>query len=251
MAPGRLTLGWLVGLAALLVVVVTGCGGGGSSTASGRTSAASSTPAPSASSPTAPQGSEKVDTTAEPTGTAPNGGDASGKDVKKHPPLELPTGKPEAGFTKAQRDNAPTADIEVELPGGLTTANTCKGGNISPAIAWRHIPPDVSELAIFAMGVKPVDGKLHFDWAMAGIDPNLSGLKAGEVPKGAVLGRSSEGQDGYSLCPAGAESETYIFALYAVETALKPKTGFDPLAMRMRATRASDQAGLIAATVGG
>jgi phosphatidylethanolamine-binding protein (PEBP) family uncharacterized protein len=227
-----------------LVAVVIGCGGGGSSTAPGTTSAASPTPAPSGSPPAADQQNST------PAADADGAGEP-GKDAKKHPPLKLPAGKPEQGFTKAQRERAPTADIAMALPDGLTTANTCKGANISPAVTWRHLPPGVSELAIFAMSVKPVDGKLKFDWAMAGIDPDLTGLKPGEVPKGAVLGRSSDGHAGYSICPEGSKAETYIFALYAVEGGLEPKPGFDPLALRKRATRASDKAGLTAATAGG
>jgi phosphatidylethanolamine-binding protein (PEBP) family uncharacterized protein len=168
-----------------------------------------------------------------------------------HPPLKLPTGKPESGPTKAQQERVPTADIKVTIPDGLTTANTCNGKNTSPAISWQNVPPGTAELAIFAMSVKPVDGKLYFDWALAGVDPNLSELKPGEVPNGAVLGRNGAGQNGYSLCPAGSAAETYIFSVYALPDSLSAKPGFDPLALRKQATRASEEVGLAAATFQG
>jgi phosphatidylethanolamine-binding protein (PEBP) family uncharacterized protein len=169
----------------------------------------------------------------------------AGKDVKKHPPLELPTGKPEKGPTKAREAQVPTADLEVSIPGGaLSAANTCEGGDHSPAFEWSGIPSGVSELALFVMSVQPVDGKLYFDWAIAGIDPSLGGLKAGEVPRGAVVGRSSDGQNKYSLCPEGTDSETYIVSLYAIPKDLSPKQGFDPLALRKQATSETQSIGL-------
>jgi hypothetical protein len=33
----------------------------------------------------------------------------------------------------------------------------------------------------FAASVVPVDGRLHFDWAMAGLDPGLEGLNGGRL----------------------------------------------------------------------
>lgn len=141
--------------------------------------------------------------------------------------------------------------MEVTVPQNLTAVNTCKGKGVSPQISWGNIPPGTTELAIFAMGVKPVDGKLYFAWAMAGVDPSLSGLKAGEVPRGAVLGRNSAGENTYFVCPKGSEAETYIFSVYAISGGLSPKQGFEPLGFREQATRASKEMGLSAATADG
>jgi len=243
--------------------VVTGCGGGSSSapgTTGSSTAAAPASTKPSAgtgnSGDTAATGGRKAQKQAgegqaqEAEKPSKSQGE-SGKDEKKHPPLELPKGPPEPKITKAEKERAPAAELEVILPGGLTAANTCEGKNLSPVITWGKIPSGTAELAIFAVNTKPVNGALHYDWALAGVDPSLTGLKAGEVPKGAVLGRNGSGQIGYSLCPKGSEPETYIFSVYAVSKRLSPKQGFEALAFRKQASRGSEQVGLAAATLSG
>ena len=79
---------------------------------------------------------------------------------------------------------------------------------------------------------------------MAGLDPSLEGLGEGEVPKGAILGRNGDGQNRYSVCPQSGAPETYVFAVYASTQKLSPQPGFDPLAVRKLATRASDESGI-------
>lgn len=260
MAPGRIALGGIAAAAASIVLAVTGCGGG-SSSAPGTTGGGSATAPSGATWHVAGEGDANGTATKAEGGSsnkaresdaaAPEKGrdEGKGKSEKKHPTLELPTGKPESGPTKAQQERVPTADIKVAIPDGLTTANTCNGRNVAPAISWQNVPAGTVELAIFAMSVQPVDGKLYFDWALAGVDPTLQGLKPGEVPKGAVLGRNSAGRNGYSLCPAGSGSETYVFSVYALPSSLSPKPGFDPLTLRKQATRASEEVGLTAATL--
>jgi phosphatidylethanolamine-binding protein (PEBP) family uncharacterized protein len=179
------------------------------------------------------------------------GGGGDAKYEKKHPPLELPEGPPEPKITKAQRERVPTADIAVTVPGGLGAANTCNGEDLSPAISWGKLPADTAEVAIFATGVEPVGGELGYIFALAGVEPSLTGLKAGEIPKGAILGRTMNGKKGYSLCPAGTDAETYVFSVYAIAEGLSPKQGFDPAALRKEASRASDDVGIVAVTSGG
>jgi phosphatidylethanolamine-binding protein (PEBP) family uncharacterized protein len=144
----------------------------------------------------------------------------------------------------------PTANIALKLPRGLTKANTCEGKDASPELHWGTAPPDAVELVVFGVSVAPVNGKLHFDWAIAGLDPGLEGLKEGEVPTGAVLGRNGDGQSKYSICPSGGVPETYLFAVYPVTKSLSPKPGFDPLALRKEATRLSESVGVEAASYG-
>ncbi|HET9396150.1 MAG TPA: hypothetical protein VFO36_08845, partial [Nitrospiraceae bacterium] len=78
-------------------------------------------------------------------------------------------------------------------------------------------------------------------------DPRLGGLEPGRLPDGAVQGRNSFGQIGYSICPEG-ESETYIFAVYAVQESLSLEQGFDPLAVRKALNGISNSAGVMAAS---
>jgi phosphatidylethanolamine-binding protein (PEBP) family uncharacterized protein len=198
------SLGGIAVVAAWVALAVTGCGGGASATGSTGDTAAK---------------------TAKGTGG------------------EKATGDP-ASPSKAKQAAAPVGEIKLTVPGGLTTANTCKGKNQSPALSWRNIPPGTAELAIFAVNVKPVKGTLYFDWALAGVDPGLSALKRGEVPQGAVLGRTSGGKNGYSLCPKGSARENYIFSVYALTKKLSPKQGFDPLKLRTQAVAVEKEAGL-------
>jgi len=257
MAPGRRALGGLTTVAVVLALAVTGCGGGDSSapgTAStGATDGAAAVDVEAQGNSPASDGGESSAQKGEP---AANGKQASGEATgasgkKKHAPLQLPTGKPEEGATPEQIEAVPTADIAVTVPGGLTAANTCNGKELSPTVKWRNVPPDTAELALFVMPLKPVPGSsspLYFDWAVAGIDPSLGELKAGEVPQGAVVGRNSAGKNAWDLCPQGSAPENYIFALYALPESLGPKAGFDPLELRKEATAASDNVGLYSVT---
>jgi phosphatidylethanolamine-binding protein (PEBP) family uncharacterized protein len=259
MAQGRIDLGGLTAAAIVLALAVAGCGGGDSS-ASGTAGAGTSASVRQAKPTKESAGTKEASGTSR-EGAGPSKTDAStarpgvveGKrsasvDQKKHPPLELPTGKPEEGPSPAQRAKVPTADLEVSVTGGmLTAANTCRGKDESPAVEWGEVPAGTAELALFMMNLQPVEGKLYFDWAVAGIDPSSEGLEAGGLPQGAVVGQNSAGQNGYSLCPSGSGTENYIFALYAIPKGLLPKQGFEPLALRKEATKLSQSVGLFSA----
>ena len=110
------------------------------------------------------------------------------------------------------------------------------------------MPAGTAELALFAMNVQPVGGKLFFDWAVAGIDPSLEGIEAGDLPKGAVTGRNSLGKVGYSICPAQGTGESYVFALYALPARLSAQKGFDARVLREEVLASSGNAGLLVAS---
>ncbi len=199
MKPGT---AWIALLCAIsMAVVISGCGGGSSS---------------------------------EHTGTASTS--AETKDASDNAAASGSTPKPEPEPAKAQQETTPTVNLKVSIPGGLTTANTCKGKNTPPEISWSKVPPGTEEVAVFAVSVKPVKGKLYFDGALAGIDPSVTRLKPGLAPAGAIQGKTSSGAKGWSLCPRNAKPETYIFSVYALSKSLSPKEGFDPLKFRVKAT---------------
>jgi phosphatidylethanolamine-binding protein (PEBP) family uncharacterized protein len=216
MKPGTASLASIF-CAILLAVVVGGCGGGSSSaqTATANTSAAA----------------------------AKNASDAADVAGSK--------ADPESGPTKSRQESTSAAPLKVSIPGGLTSTNTCKGKNTSPEIAWTKVPTGTKELAVFAVNVQPVKGKLYVDWALAGIDPRIARLKASEVPAGAVRGRTSSGAKGWSLCPRNSKSETYIFSVYALSKSLSPKEGFDPINLRAKATPVTKKVGLEGVTFAG
>lgn len=235
MASPRIAVCFLAILATVSAFVVAGCGGDSSSApaTAGGTSATTSSEG----------GGGKDEASAE--------GQSGDKEGKKHPPLDLPKGKPEEGPTPEQRASVPRADIEMKVPGTIVAGvpplpkdSTCKGKNVSPALEWNNIPSGTDELVLFAMNLAPVNGKLYFNYAVAGLDPSLTELKEGELPDGAIVGRNSAGQTKYSICPKGPEGETYVFALYAVPKSLSPKQGFEPLALRKEATKVSPSVGI-------
>ena len=131
----------------------------------------------------------------------------------------------------------------------LPAKYTCDGTNTWPTLHWKGTPAGTAELALFAMNVQPVGGKLFFDWAVAGLDPGLEEIEAGKLPKGAVVGRNSFGQNGYSICPGG-QGEIYVFALYALPKKLAANRGFDPRDQRKAVLDVSGNAGLLAMSYG-
>ena len=78
---------------------------------------------------------------------------------------------------------------------------------------------------------------------MAGLEPGLTGIEAGKLPKGAVVGTNSFGKRGYEICPEG--SEIYIFAVYALPRALSPAPGFDARELRHQVLDVSGNVGLL------
>jgi Raf kinase inhibitor-like YbhB/YbcL family protein len=107
---------------------------------------------------------------------------------------------------------------------------TCDGSDISPSIKWSGVPKGTAELALVIIDVTASNGggsKRFFDWAVAGLKPTLHGVSAGKLPPGAVAGRNSFGQVGYSVCPKKGRTDTYALLLYALEKPLSLESGFE------------------------
>ncbi len=266
--PKTASAGGILALAVAAALVVSGCGGGSSAaqTASGsqpdtsggqgKTDTTTSPSSPSSADPASSKGAAAKDSNnPDSDPQSPTSSQSSGQG-KHGQHIVLPKGQPEKAATPAEQAQATAADIALaspelqSAPGAeavLSAANTCDGKNSSPQLAWQGIPSGTAELALFVMNVQPVGGKLFFDWAVSGIDPSLSGLEAGRLPKGTVVGRSSFGQIGYSICPPKGTSETYLFALYALPKRLSASKGFEPHQLRDQILEVSGDAGLMAA----
>lgn len=259
---------------ALAALALAGCGGGGSSSDSTSTSTAAPNGAASGggaeagggngASPAAGSrgGAGGAGNGAAEAGVAgPGGSNSAGGGAGSHagsgkhgPRVAQPSGPPEPKITAKQREEATVASMSLRAPAIAPSANgpqalpvqyTCDGKNTSPALSWGGVPQGTEELALFAMNVRPVEGKLFFDWAVAGIDPDLGEIDAGSLPKGAVVGRNSFGKAEYEICPPGG-GETYMFALFALPRKLSPGRGFEPLAFRKAVSDVSHNAGLMA-----
>jgi phosphatidylethanolamine-binding protein (PEBP) family uncharacterized protein len=121
---------------------------------------------------------------------------------------------------------------------------TCDGQDMSLPVRWSHVPPATAELAVFVVNLRPVRGRLFFDWAVAGLSPAAHGIPAGRPPHGAVVGRSSFGKVGYSICPAKGEREDFVVRVLALPHALATKPGFDAEAVLRDAERFAKFAGV-------
>jgi phosphatidylethanolamine-binding protein (PEBP) family uncharacterized protein len=244
------------GLVALvaLAFAVTGCGGGSSSSATGTTDAASpattteeTTTAAKKEKQQKPQADEKKQKKPKPDRAE---GKKEAKQGKHGTRIQLPEGEPEPEPSKQQEEESSFVNMTVASPaidssGSISRTYTCDGKGESPPIEWRGVPAGTEELAVFISNFAPVEGEIFFDWAVAGIDPEATGIEAGKVPSGAVVGKNSEGKKAYSLCPSGSEGETYVMTLFALEKGRNPKQGFDPGAFREEAQSESESAGLL------
>jgi phosphatidylethanolamine-binding protein (PEBP) family uncharacterized protein len=258
-------------LALVVAALVLGGCGGGSSDASSSGSSPSGAPGSSSAgsaSGTASSGAGSGTSSAQPAtgggpapgeGAVPAAGAASGEAAipggSNHGSrVPQPKGEPEPGITPQQHREATIASISLESPSSqpssagpeaLPATYTCDGRGTSPALRWHGVPPGTAELVIFAMNVQPVEGSLFFDWAVAGLNPDLEQIEAGKLPKGAIVARNGFGKVGYEICPEGG-GETFMFSVFALPEKLSPAQGFDPSSLRREVLGASGNVGLLA-----
>lgn len=229
---------------AVAALLLAGCGGGSSSDSSASTATSGSSASAGSAGGGAAPGKE-----ASGNGRATGEGGGASQGGKHGPPVPQPKGEPEPGITPQQRKEATVADMSLESPSvgatrELPIQSTCDGSNTSPALRWQGVPPGTAELTLFVMNIQPVEERLFFDWAVAGLSPELKELEAGKLPQGAVVGRNSFGETSFGICPE--HSETYMFALFAVPEKLSPSKGFEPLALRKKVLDSSGDVGLLA-----
>jgi len=244
------------------VAALAGCGGssdgsGSQGTASTATGTASAGPPDPSSGAAAKPASAAGKGQGDGGGSSSGAGKPNGGEKKHGTPVTLP--KSEAGRehapTAAEKANSTIADMTLLSPSfpmaegiaAIPAPYTCDGQNSTPALRWAGVPTGTKELILYVMNAKPVNGRLFFDWALAGIDPRSESLEAGRLPAGAVVGTNSFARQGYSICPEPGGAETYIFALFALPEALSPKPGFDPRALREEILGVSGDVGLLTA----
>jgi phosphatidylethanolamine-binding protein (PEBP) family uncharacterized protein len=251
--------GILLALAAA-AFLLAGCGGGSSSDSSASTAAEGSSASAGGSAGSGANGAGGAgggaasgkEASGKGGSTSGEGGGGTSSGGKHGPPVPQPKGEREPGITPQQRKEATVADMAMQSPSAIANGSAlrlpvqygCHGSNTSPALVWKGVPPGTAELVLFAMNIQPVEENLFFDWAVAGLSPELEDLEAGKLPKGAVVGRNSFGETSYGLCPE--HNETYMFALFAVPKKLSPSRGFEPLALRKEVLDSSGDVGLLA-----
>ncbi len=139
--------------------------------------------------------------------------------------------------TQSTTSKVPTINIPVHVGRGSKTLSakyTCDGEDISPPISWGKVPSDTKEIAIFIFNGVEVNEKLVSAWAVAGLKPSVRSLQPGHLPAGTVLGRNSQGQGRYSICPPKGKSTLYVVIVAPVPRTLSPQAGFEPSARQPR-----------------
>jgi phosphatidylethanolamine-binding protein (PEBP) family uncharacterized protein len=155
--------------------------------------------------------------------------------------------------TAASSEPLPSTAIDVNvpglLPGGvLAMRYTCDGQDTPASVRWKGIPAGTAELVLFVVSFQPVQGKLFFDWAVAGLSPNLHGLAAGRLPSGAVVGRNGFGRDGYSICPPRGRRESYAVKVVALPRKIAVQPGVNALTLYQEAERSTKVVGFTGVT---
>ncbi|MBV6417001.1 MAG: hypothetical protein CMLOHMNK_01626 [Steroidobacteraceae bacterium] len=104
----------------------------------------------------------------------------------------------------------------------------CRGGNISPALAWKNAPPGTKSFALMVHDPDAPTGSGWWHWIVYDIPATSQSLPAGagaadgrQLPTGAIQGRNDYGTVGYGgACPPkGDKPHRYFFRLFALEVA--------------------------------
>ncbi len=209
-----------IGSALIAALALAGCGGSGSSSQSSTTSTPAASATQTSSTESAASSTESAATTTTSSSTTTS---------EKVPNIDL------------------TLSSSVKLD-PIPAHFTCDGANVSLPVTWGHLPSNTAEVDLFLFNLAPVHGKLFANWAVAGLSPRLRGVSVGRLPAGAILGRNSYGQIGYSLCPPKGAAVRYAFLVYALPRKIPVTTGFNPEALREKALHTAESAGLLGAS---
>jgi phosphatidylethanolamine-binding protein (PEBP) family uncharacterized protein len=167
---------------------------------------------------------------------------ATGTQTSAAAPNAAQTSKTEHFPKITLRVSSPVFGAGSEIP----VRYTCDGAGMSPPLHWGVIPKGTAELALFILGN---DGESadnpRIYWAVAGLQPTLKGVSAGRLPPGAIVGRNSLGQSGYTICPAkGHGLRHYAVALLALPRSIAVPPGFNANALFERMKHTAEYGGL-------
>ncbi len=116
-----------------------------------------------------------------------------------------------------------------ERNGAIPAAYTCAGAGISPALSWQKVPAKAAELVLFVIDDNSSGSEGGIRWVVGGIEPSSTGVAAGKVPAGGIVGTNTVGKATYSpICPAKGKSDTVEFVMYALSKKLQLSPGFQP-----------------------
>jgi Raf kinase inhibitor-like YbhB/YbcL family protein len=119
------------------------------------------------------------------------------------------------GAPAAMRLTSPAFRDGEPLPARFT----CDGDGTSPPLTWSSSPHGTRELALV---VEDIDADRFLHWTLLKIAPAGGGLRAGEVPPGAVQTENGFGDHAWGgpCPPKGDDPHRYIFSIFALDAPL-------------------------------
>lgn len=126
--------------------------------------------------------------------------------------------------SQEQTDNTVKGDMKLTSSAFINNQSipvkyTCDGQNVSPPLSISDIPNNTRSLALI-MDDPDAPAGTWVHWTVWNIDPTIKEIPEGNIPAGAVEGKTSFGKPGYGgPCPPSG-THHYIFHLYALDSTL-------------------------------
>ena len=95
----------------------------------------------------------------------------------------------------------------------------CTGKNISPELSWKNAPKGTKSFAVTVYDADAPTGSGWWHWLVINISKDITQIKQGTSPKGALETLTDFGKSGFGgACPPeGDKAHAYTFTVYALD----------------------------------